>query len=38
MYIVNENKSIHEFKKEQWGVYEKVWKEEKEGGNDIIMF
>lgn len=38
MYTVNENKSIHEFKKEQWGVYEKVWKEKKEGGNDIIMF
>lgn len=38
MYTVHENESIHEFKREQWGVDEKVWKEKKDGGNNIIMF
>lgn len=32
--IINENRE-HEFEREQ-GVYEHVWRENREGGNDII--
>lgn len=37
MHVIAINKKrSHEFDKEQ-GAYGKVWKEEREGGNDVII-
>jgi hypothetical protein len=38
MHVITINEKIgHEFEREQEKVYERVWKDKREGGNDAII-